>query len=529
MAKNDLDINLKTKYSGEGIQKLDSSIKNSSAKIRNLSSGFKNAANASRAFGSEAASQLSQVSNSVGQVASGLASGGILGVAIAGAGLLVTKITDKFKELKDAAQEYGKKIKDMIKSSMLEAVHASGEALDSLKGKLASFMSFNSSDINSYKAGNELLRFRENEKIKREMEKKLSTTSDEVARADITAKAKRDTEINNAHYDRKNADLEVEKLDNERVAILRTIDKQQKLLKEAQEQYNTAEENLERALKKRSSDKQFGQVDYNAAKEVREEAKKAWEAQDKALKEAREKLALTERNIRTAEINKTLAHEKEQARKRQAQADYLASVIEADQKAKAKKLKDAEDKKQREAEAKIKRDKEIEENKKRIDEEAKRNKEKYIKDEEEARKKQIKTLEESIKKLKNGSSTNSNSNSNSNSNTSTVYDNGNLTSHSEWQRKKRNEEKAKQRQEEKNKRQLETARERFRALSERIVAPDGKHFRRLTSDRDKAEFNSLREYINEATRPERESAELQVLKKQLEELQKLNNDGNITI
>ena len=124
MAKQDLTLNINSKFNGEGIKKLDSALKSTS----------KTVASASRAVGS-ISSELSKVSGVAGKAAgavsglfSAIAAGGPLGLVIAGVTAAVSFLAKSFQDAKERAKELAKAVSENLVSSFHKVVEEASKA-----------------------------------------------------------------------------------------------------------------------------------------------------------------------------------------------------------------------------------------------------------------------------------------------------------------------------------------------------------------------------------------------------------------
>ena len=119
--KQDLTLNVGTHYNGEGFRKLDQGIRGAAAQVRNATKTI----NAMQGA-------LGQVGGAVGKL-SGLfgafASGGAIGLAIAGVTALIKKFKDEMDEAKEAAKNAAKAYEEVWSN----AIKVISDKFDKLK------------------------------------------------------------------------------------------------------------------------------------------------------------------------------------------------------------------------------------------------------------------------------------------------------------------------------------------------------------------------------------------------------------
>lgn len=114
MAKSDIELELKTKYKGDGVTKLKQGVKEVDSVVKKASGAVNNLT-----------SQLGGMDNAAGKAASAMsglvqsfAQGGIWGAAAAGAMMLVNAIVDGFKKAKEEAKKAAEEARDAFMKSI---------------------------------------------------------------------------------------------------------------------------------------------------------------------------------------------------------------------------------------------------------------------------------------------------------------------------------------------------------------------------------------------------------------------------
>lgn len=114
MAKNDITINVGSKYNGEGLQKAEQAMAKAGAAASKASGQLKNITNALGGIPNSA----NQALNAVNKLGTAFAQGGVWGAGLAVVGLAITKISEHFEEARKRSLEFAKSIQDNISNAM---------------------------------------------------------------------------------------------------------------------------------------------------------------------------------------------------------------------------------------------------------------------------------------------------------------------------------------------------------------------------------------------------------------------------
>lgn len=108
MAKSDIQLNIGSRFNGEGFKKLNQSVKGAAAQTRNAT---KNINGVVQALGG-VEGQVGKIFNNIGGLMGAFAQGGIFGLAVAGIGTAFKFVMDKIEEAKKKAEEAAKAMKE---------------------------------------------------------------------------------------------------------------------------------------------------------------------------------------------------------------------------------------------------------------------------------------------------------------------------------------------------------------------------------------------------------------------------------
>ena len=202
--KQDLTLNVGTKYDGDGMKKLDNALKNSARTV----------GAAGRAIGS-VSSELQQLGGKAGQAAgavsglfSTLMAGGPLALVVAGIGVAVGAIVKAFQDAKEKAKDAA----DAFRDSFSNAVKKVVDRISAIKSALSFNQKQNSID-QAFAQGQNGVAFRQSQNdIKNKYAIQKANAKTDLERAQIDAAEKRDLAIDTAKFQKIGAEQQVNDL-----------------------------------------------------------------------------------------------------------------------------------------------------------------------------------------------------------------------------------------------------------------------------------------------------------------------------
>lgn len=223
--KQDLTLNVGTKYNGDGMKKLDSALK----------TGAKSAQSASQAM-SAVSSELGQIGGAAGKATSAVSGlfqaftqGGLIGVAVAGITAAIGLIVNAFKEAKERAHDAAEAMADGFNKAVEKTVRRIQKIKDALSFKNrenAIEQGFNQAQAGVAQRESQLF-------IKNRYAPQKAAAKTDFERAKIDAAEKRDLAISDAKYRRSAA---FDDMDAANKAVLTTRDSYAKLTKAVDKQ-----------------------------------------------------------------------------------------------------------------------------------------------------------------------------------------------------------------------------------------------------------------------------------------------------
>ena len=108
MAKQDISLNIGTKFNGEGFKKMNQAVQGAAGSVRTAS---KNINGVVQALGG-VQGQVGKIFNGIGNIMGAFAQGGVFGLAMAGIGTAFKFVMDKIEEAKKKAEEAAKAMKE---------------------------------------------------------------------------------------------------------------------------------------------------------------------------------------------------------------------------------------------------------------------------------------------------------------------------------------------------------------------------------------------------------------------------------
>ena len=223
--KQDLTLNVGTKYDGDGMKKLDTALKNSARTV----------GAAGRAIGS-VSSELQQLGGKAGQAAgavsglfSALMTSGPLAAVVAGIGVAVGAIVKAFQDAKEKAKDAAEALAD----SFNKAVEKTVQRIQKIKDAL-NFKKRESSIEQQFGVAQAGIAQRESQLfIRRRYAQQRENASSEFERAQIDAAEKRDLAIDEAKFKRSSA---FDSMGNTNKEVLQLRESYEKLIAEVNEQ-----------------------------------------------------------------------------------------------------------------------------------------------------------------------------------------------------------------------------------------------------------------------------------------------------
>ena len=223
--KQDLTLNVGTKYDGDGMKKLDTALKNSARTV----------GAAGRAIGS-VSSELQQLGGKAGQAAgavsglfSSLMAGGPLAAVVAGIGVAVGAIVKAFQDAKQKAKDAAEALAD----SFNKAVEKTVQRIQKIKDAL-NFKKRENSIEQQFGVAQAGIAQRESQlSIRRRYAQQRENASSDFERAQIDAAEKRDLAIDDAKFKRSSA---FDSMGNTNKEVLQLRESYEKLIAEVNEQ-----------------------------------------------------------------------------------------------------------------------------------------------------------------------------------------------------------------------------------------------------------------------------------------------------
>ena len=223
--KQDLTLNVGTKYDGDGMKKLDNALKNSARTV----------GAAGRAIGS-VSSELQQLGDKAGQAAgavsglfSALMTSGPLAAVVAGIGVAVGAIVKAFQDAKEKAKDAAEALAD----SFNKAVEKTVQRIQKIKDAL-NFKKRESSIEQQFGVAQAGIAQRESQLfIRRRYAQQRENASSDFERAQIDAAEKRDLAIDEAKFKRSSA---FDSMGNTNKEVLQLRESYEKLIAEVNEQ-----------------------------------------------------------------------------------------------------------------------------------------------------------------------------------------------------------------------------------------------------------------------------------------------------
>lgn len=126
MAKQDISLNIGTKFNGEGFKKMNQAVQGAAGSVRSAS---KNINGVVQALGG-VEGQVGKIFNGIGNIMGAFAGGGVFGLAVAGIGLAFKTVMDKIEEAKKKAEEAAKAMREAFEK-MFEGL---GERISRIRG-----------------------------------------------------------------------------------------------------------------------------------------------------------------------------------------------------------------------------------------------------------------------------------------------------------------------------------------------------------------------------------------------------------
>ncbi len=223
--KQDLTLNVGTKYDGDGMKKLDTALKNSARTV----------GAAGRAIGS-VSSELQQLGGKAGQAAgavsglfSSLMAGGPLAAVVAGIGVAVGAIVKAFQDAKQKAKDAAEALADSFNKSVEMTVQRIQKIKDALN-----FKERENSIEQQFGVAQAGIAQRESQlSIRRRYAQQRENASSDFERAQIDAAEKRDLAIDEAKFKRSSA---FDSMGNTNKEVLQLRESYEKLIAEVNEQ-----------------------------------------------------------------------------------------------------------------------------------------------------------------------------------------------------------------------------------------------------------------------------------------------------
>lgn len=126
MAKQDISLNIGTKFNGEGFKKMNQAVQGAAGSVRSAS---KNINGVVQALGG-VEGQVGKIFNGIGNIMGAFAQGGVFGLAVAGIGMAFKFVMDKIEEAKKKAEEAAKAMKEAWE----KAFNRLGERISAIRG-----------------------------------------------------------------------------------------------------------------------------------------------------------------------------------------------------------------------------------------------------------------------------------------------------------------------------------------------------------------------------------------------------------
>lgn len=126
MAKQDITLNIGTKYNGEGFKKMNQAVQGAAGSVRSASKSINGVV---QALGG-VEGQVGKIFNGIGNIMGAFAQGGVFGLAVAGIGTAFKFVMDKIKEAKEKAEKAAKAMREAFEK-MFDGL---GERMAKIRG-----------------------------------------------------------------------------------------------------------------------------------------------------------------------------------------------------------------------------------------------------------------------------------------------------------------------------------------------------------------------------------------------------------